>query len=74
MTIEEQAVFDEVLMWPPTERAGLIEALLASFDSVSRKSVDAAWAQESESRIDAYEARQLDSMTLDEAMDRMNAK
>jgi putative addiction module component (TIGR02574 family) len=61
-------------MWPPTERAGLIEALLASFDAASRKAVDAAWARESESRIDAYETRQLHSKPLDEAMDRINAK
>jgi putative addiction module component (TIGR02574 family) len=74
MTIQAQAVFDEVLMWPPTERAGLIEALLASFDAASRKSVDAAWAREAESRIDAYETRQLHSMPLDEAVDRINAK
>lgn len=74
MTAQAQAVFDEVLMWPPTERAGLIEALLSSFDAASRHSVDDAWARESESRIDAYETGQLHSMSLDEATDRINAK
>ena len=40
---------------PPTERAELVENLLASFEFPSRKTIDDLWAQEAESRIDAFE-------------------
>lgn len=74
MTTQAQAVFDEVLLWPPTDRASLIEALLTSFDAASRKAVDTAWARESESRIDAYEAGKLQSVPLNEVINRINEK
>ena len=37
------------------ERAELVENLLASFEFPSRKATDVLWAQEAESRIDAFE-------------------
>ena len=74
MTTQAQAIFNEVLLWPPIERASLIEALLSSFDAASRKAVDVAWARESESRIDAYETGQLRSVPLTEVVDRINKK
>lgn len=74
MTAQARAIVDEVLLWPPIERAGLIETLLSSFDAASRKTVDASWARESESRIDAYETGQLRSMPLAEVVNRINRK
>ncbi len=48
-------ILSEALKLPPTERAELIENLLSSFEFPSRKRIDALWAQEAESRIDAFE-------------------
>ncbi len=74
MTVQARAIVDEVLLWPPSERAGLIETLLSSFDAEARKIVDAAWVRESESRIDAYETGQIHSMPLAEVANRINKK
>lgn len=48
-------ILAKALELPPLERAELVEDLLSSFQFSSRKAVDALWAQEAESRIDAYE-------------------
>lgn len=72
ITTPTQSVFDETLTWPPVEKARLIEALLASFDLNARKKIDAEWARESESRIDAYEAGKIHSVSVDEVFSRIN--
>jgi len=46
---------------PPVERAELVEQILASFDFPSRKDLDALWAEEAESRIDAYDQGRITS-------------
>lgn len=51
----EKQILVEALKLPPTERAELVENLLASFEFPSRKTIDDLWAQEAESRIDAFE-------------------
>ena len=45
----------EAMGLSPAERAELVEQLFASFDSPARKEIDAAWVQEAEERIDAFE-------------------
>jgi putative addiction module component (TIGR02574 family) len=49
----------EVLTLPPAERAKLIDVLWDSLASPEVTSRENAWAQESERRIDAYEAGKL---------------
>ena len=53
------ALQDELLKLPATERARLIEVLWNSLSEPELKSREAAWAAESERRIDAYEAGRL---------------
>ena len=48
-------ILSEALKLPPVERAELVENLLSSFEFASREKIDALWAQESESRIDAFD-------------------
>ena len=48
-------ILTKALELPPMERAELVESLLSSFEFPSRKNIDALWAQEAESRIDAFE-------------------
>jgi len=48
-------IFEKALKLPPTERAELIENLLTSFEFPSRETIDDLWAQEVESRIEAFE-------------------
>jgi len=55
MTPQGQQILRDALDLPPIDRAELVEQILASFEFPARRDVDAAWAQEAEDRIDAYE-------------------
>jgi putative addiction module component (TIGR02574 family) len=53
------SVTNEALNLSPVERAQLIDALWDSLASDEMKAREAAWAQEAERRIDAYDAGQM---------------
>lgn len=74
MTNLARTVMDEALSLPPLERAGLIEELLASFDSHSRAAVDRAWAIEAERRIDYFDAGETTAISLEESRARINCR
>ena len=64
MTAVAERILNDALGLLPVERAELIEKLFQSFDrSVSRK-IDAAWAEEVESRIDAYRRGEVKASSL----------
>ena len=54
MTANVEQVLANALSLPPNERAQLAEQLFASLD-ISQVELDRLWAQEADSRIDAYE-------------------
>ncbi|MFA5073788.1 MAG: addiction module protein [Nitrospirota bacterium] len=56
MTTTAQELLKQALNLDPVERAELIEKLFHSFDKAYDKKIDAHWAEESESRIDAYDS------------------
>ena len=53
------AIEDEILGLPATERARLMDALWNSISTPDVKQREAAWAAESERRIDAFDAGKL---------------
>ena len=53
------AIQDEILGLPATERARLIDVLWKSISAPEQSAREAAWAAESERRIDAYDAGKL---------------
>ena len=53
MTARAEQVLTEALNLPPSERAQLAERLFSSLD-ISQQELDSLWAQEADSRIDAY--------------------
>ncbi len=55
MTTTAEAILSNALRLPPVDRASIIEELLSSFDLTARKRIDKAWAEEVESRIEAYD-------------------
>jgi putative addiction module component (TIGR02574 family) len=61
MTPQSQKILHEALDLSPIDRAELIELILASFEFPARQEIDAAWAQETEDRIDAYERGEIGS-------------
>jgi putative addiction module component (TIGR02574 family) len=72
MTAQALQVLQEVLVWPPTERASLIDALFQSFDTKQQLEIQGAWVRESEDRLAAYHAGEMKAMSIDEAMQRIN--
>jgi len=62
MTSQSQKILQEALGLSPVERAELVEQILESFEFPARKDIDAAWAQEAEERIDAYERGEIKSL------------
>ena len=56
MTQAAKAILKRALALDPVNRAELIEALFRSFDRRHQARNDAAWANEAESRLDAYAA------------------
>lgn len=59
MTPQTQHILNEALGLSPVDRVELVEHIMASFDIPARKEVDAAWAQEAEDRLDAYDRGQI---------------
>ena len=55
MSADRQQVLNDALALPASERAPLIELLLASLDRPD-PSIDALWAREAEERLAAYDA------------------
>jgi len=74
MTKEAARILQEARNLSPMERAELIEKLLDSFTYDQRKKIDEAWAQEAESRIDAYEKGAIESIPLSKVFEEIEHK
>ncbi len=67
-------IFKQALELPPTKRVNLIEQLYSSFGSQKEEEVNKKWAEEAESRIDAYEEGEIKATDADEVFERINSK
>jgi putative addiction module component (TIGR02574 family) len=65
-------VLAEALALPPVDRAELIEELFISFDVADRKLLDQLWADEAESRIDAFQHGEFSAKPAHEVYARLN--
>ena len=74
MTSATEAVLKDALRLKPVERAELIDGLFHSFDRAKDGRIDALWAEEAESRIDAYEAGELGSDSAEAVFARINQR
>ncbi len=72
MTASAQLVLEEAIRLPSIDRASIIEKLIASFDVSGRQAIDDAWADESESRLDAFQTGKLTARSFDDVMKEMN--
>lgn len=66
MTPQSEQILREALDLPPIDRAELVEQILASFEFPARKDIDAAWGQEAEDRLNAYERGEIRSSPVSE--------
>jgi putative addiction module component (TIGR02574 family) len=60
------AIENEILGLPTAERARLIDVLWDSISAPEQQTREAAWAAESERRIDAFDAGKLTARDADE--------
>jgi putative addiction module component (TIGR02574 family) len=66
MTPQSEQILREALDLPPIDRAELVEQILASFEFPARTDIDAAWGQEAEDRLDAFERGDIRSSSASE--------
>lgn len=71
MSANSEQILKEALALPPQERAELVEQLLATFQSPPDPRLDELWAQEAESRLDAYDRGELSAVPAEEVFDRI---
>ncbi|MGD8784576.1 MAG: addiction module protein [Thioalkalispiraceae bacterium] len=60
-------IIDEVLSLPIDEKAELVDQLLRNIDGLD-KDIEEKWATEAESRIDAYEAGKIKTISVEEVL------
>jgi len=59
-------VLEEALSLPPSERAEVIDHLLASLDPSPDHRIDEVWGQEAEDRLDAFERGEIKTVSASE--------
>ncbi len=74
MTAVAERIFKDALDLLPVERAELIEKLFQSFDCAARNTVDTAWAEEVESRFDAYDRGEIKASSAEDVFARINQR
>jgi putative addiction module component (TIGR02574 family) len=62
-------ILKEVLALKPEQKAKLIDKLLSSLD-MPDKEMDELWAEEAESRIDAYERGKIRAVSLEKVFEK----
>jgi putative addiction module component (TIGR02574 family) len=67
MSTETHDIIERALELPAVEKARLVDQLLSSLDEPD-EAIDALWRKEVEDRIRAYQAGQLQSVSLDEVL------
>lgn len=72
MTTNAQRILNDALQLPPTDRAELIQRLFESFDRDHDPVLDNQWADEAESRIDAYDQGKLPGSLVADVFARIN--
>ena len=65
MTNSENMVLDQALGLSATERANVAEKLLFSLDTPDSK-IDAIWAKEADSRVEAYKKGEIEAISAEE--------
>lgn len=66
-------IFENAKALSPIDRADLLERIFGTFDSAGQSEVDEKWAQESESRLAAYRAGELDAEPIEQVLKRIDS-
>ncbi|VAW46805.1 hypothetical protein MNBD_GAMMA02-290 [hydrothermal vent metagenome] len=60
-------ILKEAILLEPTEKAKLVDHLITSLDKPDTE-IDKLWAEEAESRLDAYKQGKLKSVSLEKVL------
>jgi len=60
-------ILKEAIQLEPTEKVKLVDQLITSLDKPD-KDIDKLWAEEAESRLDAYKQGKIKAVSLEEAL------
>ncbi|MSO18863.1 MAG: hypothetical protein EXQ56_00110 [Acidobacteria bacterium] len=66
MSNQGQQLLQQVLSLPPEESAQVAEKILSSLDASAQQEIDSLWAAEAESRIDAFERGEMQSIPAED--------
>jgi len=72
MPVHIDSVLQQALELPPIERARLIEEILESFEFSHKEKINAKWAVEAESRVEAYEKGLITARPIHEVFEKIN--
>lgn len=72
MIISKEELFNEAINLSPMEKAQLVELILSSFNFQGRKEIDSAWAKEAESRLQAIENGEMETIPMEDVFSSLN--
>lgn len=72
--MQHQRIVRAALSLPEADRADLADKLLLSLDPSGQNEIDALWAREAESRIDAYERGEITAIPGEEVFSAIRAR
>ncbi len=70
----QRDILQAALSLPEPARADIADKLLMSLDTPDQREIDALWAQEAESRIEAYERGEIKAIPGDEVFAAIKAR
>jgi putative addiction module component (TIGR02574 family) len=74
MSEELETIRERATRLSPAERVQLIDALFSSLQSEESRQIERAWVQESDSRLQAYDAGEISSVSWQELRERLQRK
>ncbi len=74
MPVTTEKILKDALDLPPIERAELIQRLFESFDISGDNQIEAAWTEEIESRIEAYDKGLIAASPAEDVLARINKR
>jgi putative addiction module component (TIGR02574 family) len=74
MSNRSEQILKDALSLPPSERAKLVEQILASFDLANQERIDELWALEVEERLNSLDRGEIRAIPAEEVFEELNKR
>jgi putative addiction module component (TIGR02574 family) len=74
MSDRSEQILKDALSLPPSERAELVEQILASFDLATQERIDELWALEVEERLNSLDRCEIRAIPAEEVFEELNKR